>query len=170
VRASLQLVKRGEATPQQALTAVVHKLAEELTNTQFQSLINYFKNKQAQGSLVPAKQLLLHCLQSARVSTISGPAQQQHQQQQQQQQQLANNLIIPHSSFDKSSFSTYSTIGSSQAQSLQAAVAALDQGLQFTSSTLSHLDAAPKQQQLPALPDSSKAATWRSTNQLHLAV
>eukprot|EP00775_Hariotina_reticulata_P012168 gene12168-12306_t len=47
VRGSLQLVKRGEATPQQALTAVVKKLAEDLSETQFQSLVNYFKPEAA---------------------------------------------------------------------------------------------------------------------------
>jgi hypothetical protein len=66
VRSSLKLIQRGELTPSQALRAVVNCLADELTDSQYQCLVCYFKTKQAKGQLAPAKQLLLQQLYNAK--------------------------------------------------------------------------------------------------------
>lgn len=66
VRSSLKLVQRGEITPLQALRAVVNRLADELTDPQYQNLIDYFIAKDTKGQLVPAKQLLLKQLTAAK--------------------------------------------------------------------------------------------------------
>jgi hypothetical protein len=66
VRSSLKLIQRGELTASQALRAVVNCLADELTDSQYQCLVCYFKSKQAKEQLAPAKQLLLQQLYNAK--------------------------------------------------------------------------------------------------------
>ncbi|KAF6254036.1 hypothetical protein COO60DRAFT_1703538 [Scenedesmus sp. NREL 46B-D3] len=66
VRSSVKLIQRGELRPAQALRAVVNCLADELTDSQYQCLVCYFKAKQAKGQLAPAKQLLLQQLYNAK--------------------------------------------------------------------------------------------------------
>lgn len=78
VRGSLKLVQRGELTPQQALKSVVHRLAEELTESQYQNLIAYFRTKDIKGQLAPAKQLLLRHLTTAKSTRPQPPARDQH--------------------------------------------------------------------------------------------
>eukprot|EP00878_Enallax_costatus_P023130 GHUV01024591.1.p1 GENE.GHUV01024591.1~~GHUV01024591.1.p1 ORF type:complete len:197 (+),score=36.47 GHUV01024591.1:179-769(+) len=77
VRGSLKLVQRGELSAQQALKSVVNRLADELTDSQYHSLIAYFRAKESQGQLAPAKQLLLRRLTAAKSSQSVPPARDQ---------------------------------------------------------------------------------------------
>jgi hypothetical protein len=83
VRSSLKLIQRGELTASQALRAVVNCLADELTDSQYQCLVCYFKAKQAKGQLAPAKQLLLQQLYNAKGGLPAAAAGARDQQAQQ---------------------------------------------------------------------------------------
>lgn len=62
MRRSLQAVRAGKATPQQALQSAVQQLAAELSEQQFSTIVDYFSAKHTQGQLSGAKQLLLQAL------------------------------------------------------------------------------------------------------------
>jgi hypothetical protein len=82
VRRSLQAVRAGKATPQQALQSAVQQLSAELSQQQFATIVDYFSAKHTQGQLSGAKQLLLQAL-----CTVNQQQQQQQPRRQDQQQQ-----------------------------------------------------------------------------------
>lgn len=82
VRRSLQAVRAGKATPQQALQSAVQQLAAELSEDQFSTIVDYFSAKHTQGQLSGAKQLLLQAL-----CTVKQQQQQPRRQALQDQQQ-----------------------------------------------------------------------------------
>lgn len=141
VRAGLKRVASGDASPHQALQGVVSRLASELPDGQYASLLSYFQDKKTNGTLTPAKHLLLKALRAAKPT---GP-----QARGEQQQQQAAPASAPSEQ-------------RAQKQPLQP----LQQQQQPHVGTHTDQDARKQQQQVQSPPLSAKVSSWASQQYL----